>query len=193
MKLAGAMFRGFYNHLAALGLIVHEGKMMGHKFRCLPANNAREENTAIKGWQDELWAEQAQQAPEILTRNGAESVTKRSTATKSRQGMRKTKLITGYDTTDASGYDSRRASGLLTTTMPRRNDTAGCRISSARRMGLSRKCDSAHMYRKRYRNILSQMSKASNRDQSKNQEQGRRVFGFIRRSMGGLVFRGVGI
>ena len=56
----------------------------------------------------------------------------------------KTKLITGYDTTDASVHDSREASELVDD-----NDAEGrygwMPDMSARRMGLSRKCDSAHM------------------------------------------------
>ncbi len=54
-----AMFKDFYNHLATLGLIVHEGKMIDASFMVAPRQrNTREENAAIKdGKGDELWAD----------------------------------------------------------------------------------------------------------------------------------------
>ncbi len=111
------MFRNFYNHLETLGLIVHEGKMIDASFVVAPRQrNTREENAAIKdGKGDGLWADKPNKKRHKDT--DARWTKKRDETFYGYKNHAKvcvkTKLITGYDTTDASVHDSRRASELV--------------------------------------------------------------------------------
>ena len=193
-----AMFRDFYNHLATLGLIVHEGKMIDASFVVSPRQrNTREENTAIKdGKGDELWADKPNKKRHKDT--DARWTKKRDETFYGYKNHAKvcvkTKLITGYDTTDASVHDSRRASELVDD-----NDAEGETFwldagYVGTEDGFVEKNVIPLICEKGYRNHpLTDEQKASNRDKSKIGSRVEHVFGFIERSMGGLVFRGVGM
>ena len=193
-----AMFRDFYNHLATLGLIVHEGKMIDASFVVSPRQrNTREENTAIKdGKGDGLWADKPNKKRHKDT--DARWTKKRDETFYGYKNHAKvcvkTKLITGYDTTDASVHDSRRASELVD-----ENDAEGETFwldagYVGTEDGFVEKNVNPLICEKGYRNHpLTDEQKASNRDKSKIRSRVEHVFGFIERSMGGLVFRGVGM
>lgn len=106
----------------------------------------------------------------------------------------KTKLITGYDTTDASVHDSKRSSELVDD-----NDAAGETFwldagYAGTAEGFVEKGANPQICEKGYRNHpLTDEQKAANRAKSKIRSRVEHAFGFIERSMGGLVFRGVGM
>lgn len=192
------LFKDFYGHLASLGLIVNEGKIIDASFVVAPRQrNTREENKEIKeGHGGELWNDN----PHKKSHKDVDARwTKKREETffgykNHAKVCAKTKLITGYDTTDASVHDSKRASELIGPNDKEGEDvyldagyvgTAGGFIDN----GLN-----PVICEKGYRNHpLTDEQKASNRKKSKVRSRVEHVFGFIERSMGGLVFRGVGI
>lgn len=193
-----ALFKDFYGHLSTLGLIVHEGKMIDASFVVAPRQrNTREENAKIKeGNGGELWNDQP-------NKKSHKDVDARWTKKRNETffGYKnhakvcvKTKLITGYDTTDASVHDSKRASELVDD-----NDVTGETFwldagYVGTEDGFVEKQIQPLICEKGYRNHpLTDVQKASNRDKSKTRSRVEHVFGFIERSMGGLVFRSVGI
>lgn len=103
-------------------------------------------------------------------------------------------MITGYDTTDASVHDSRRASELIDY-----NDKKGENfyldagyVGTAD--GFLKQGMNPIICEKGFRgHPLTESHKNSNREKSKVRSRVEHVFGFIERSMRGLVFRGVGI
>lgn len=193
-----AMFKDFYDHLATLGLIVNEGKMIDASFVVAPRQrNTREENAAIKDGKGEgLWNDRPNKKCHKDT--DARWTKKRDETFYGYKNHAKvcvkTKLITGYDTTDASVHDSRQASELVDD-----NDAEGETFwldagYVGTEKGFVEKDMNPLIHEKGYRNHpLTDEQKASNRIKSKIRSRVEHVFGFIERSMGGLVFRGVGM
>ena len=193
-----ALFKDFYCYLKTLGLIVHEGKMIDASFVVCPRQrNTREENRKIKeGHGDELWNDN----PHKKSHKDVDARwTKKRNETfygykNHAKVCRKTKLITGYDTTPADVHDSNRASELVDG-----NDAEGETfwldagyVGTAD--GFAQKGMNPVICEKGYRNHpLTEEQKTSNRKKSKVRSRVEHVFGFIERSMGGLIFRGVGI
>ena len=107
---------------------------------------------------------------------------------------RKTKLITGYDTTSASVHDSKRGAELVDG-----NDAVGEVFwLDAGYVGTEgdfvKKSVTPIICEKGFRgHPLNEEQKQNNRSKSKIRCRVEHVFGFIERSMGGLVFRGIGI
>lgn len=107
---------------------------------------------------------------------------------------RKTKLITGYDTTSASVHDSKRGAELVDG-----NDAVGEVFwLNAGYVGTEgdfvKKSVTPIICEKGFRgHPLNEEQKQNNRSKSKIRCRVEHVFGFIERSMGGLVFRGIGI
>ena len=192
------MFRNFYNHLETLGLIVHEGKMIDASFVVAPRQrNTREENAAIKdGKGDGLWADKPNKKRHKDT--DARWTKKRDETFYGYKNHAKvcvkTKLITGYDTTDASVHDSWRASELVDE-IDAEGETFWLDAGYVGTVeGFVEKKVNPLICEKGYRNHpLTDEQKSSNRDKSKIRSRVEHVFGFIERSMGGLVFRGVGM
>lgn len=192
------LFKTFHAHLRTLGLIVSEGKMIDASFVACPRQrNTREENKAIKdGRGDELWQERPHKKSHKDT--DARWTRKRGETFYGYKDHAKvcvkTKLITGYDTTPASVHDSRRASELVDG-----NDAIGETFwldagYTGTADGFADKGMKAEICHKATRNHpLTDAQKASNRRKSKIRSRVEHVFGFIERSMGGLIFRGVGI
>ena len=106
----------------------------------------------------------------------------------------KTKLITGYDTTSASVHDSKRGAELVDG-----NDAVGEVFwLDAGYVGTEgdfvKKSVTPIICEKGFRgHPLNEEQKQNNRSKSKIRCRVEHVFGFIERSMGGLVFRGIGI
>lgn len=107
---------------------------------------------------------------------------------------RKTKLITGYDTTAASVHDSKRGAELVDC-----NDVAGeifwlDASYVGTEEGFANKSVTPVICEKGFRgHPLNDEQKQNSRTKSKIRCRVEHVFGFIERSMGGLVFRGIGI
>lgn len=191
------LFKDFYAHLATLGLIVNEGKMIDASFVVAPRQrNTREENRKIKeGHGDELWNDNPHKKchkdiDARWTKKRNETFFGYKNHTKV---CAKTKLITGYDTTSASVHDSKRASELIDDKDKKGENVwldAGY-VGTAD--GFVEKgmnpiiCDKGHRG-----HPLTQKQKDSNRVKSKVRSRIEHVFGFMETSMGGLIFRGVG-
>ena len=107
---------------------------------------------------------------------------------------RKTKLIMGYDTKSASVHDSKRGAELVDD-----NDAAGETFwldagYVGTEKGFVSKSVTPVICEKGFRgHPLNETQKRNNRSKSKIRCRVEHVFGFIERSMGGLVFRGIGI
>ncbi len=192
------LFKTFYAHLRTLGLVVSEGKMIDASFVVCPRQrNTREENKAIKAgkgdglWQDNPHKKSHKDTDARWTKKGNETFYGYKNHAKV---CVKTKLITGYDTTPASVHDSKRASELVD-----RNDAEGETFwldagYTGTAEDFADKGMRAEICEKASRNHpLTDAQKASNRRKSKIRSRVEHVFGFIERSMGGLIFRGVGI
>lgn len=103
--------------MAAQGLIVNEGKIIDASFVASPRQrNTRAENAMIKkGEGEQLWNDN----PHKKSHKDIDARwTKKRNETfygykNHAKVCAKTKLITGYDTTDASVHDSKRASELI--------------------------------------------------------------------------------
>ena len=107
---------------------------------------------------------------------------------------RKTKLIVGYDTTPASVHDSQRGAELVDC-----NDIEGKEFwldagYVGTEDGFAKRGVTPIICEKGFRgHPLCDEQKQCNRTKSKVRSRVEHVFGFIVRSMGGLVFRGIGI
>lgn len=192
------LFRCFYGHLQSLGLIVNEGKIIDASFVVSPRQrNTREENEVIKkGDVDSLWNDNPHKKchkdiDARWTKKRGETFYGYKDHAKV---CCKTKLIMGYDTTPASVHDSQRGSELIDN-----NDVKGEGFwLDAGYVGTESKFEEKGMTpiicEKGYRgHPLNAEQKLNNRSKSKIRSRAEHVFGFMERSMGGLVFRGVGI
>lgn len=192
------LFKCFYTHLQSLGLIVNEGKIIDASFVVSPRQrNTREENASIKkGEGDSLWNDN-------LHKKCHKDIDARWTKKRGEtfygykdhaKVCRKTKLIVGYDTTSASVHDSHRGAELIDN-----NDVKGESFwLDAGYVGTESEFVEKGMVpiicEKGFRgHPLTEEQKQKNRKKSKVRSRVEHVFGFIERSMGGLVFRGVGI
>lgn len=192
------LFKCFYEHLQSLGLIVNEGKIIDASFVVSPRQrNTREENQAIKeGQGDSLWNGNPHKKchkdiDARWTKKGGETFYGYKDHAKV---CRKTKLIVGYDTTPASVHDSQRGAELVDC-----NDIEGEEFwldagYVGTEDGFAKRGVTPIICGKGFRgHPLSDEQKENNRTKSKVRSRVEHVFGFIERSMGGLVFRGIGI
>lgn len=192
------LFKRFYEHLQSLGLIVNEGKIIDASFVVSPRQrNTREENQAIKeGKGDGLWNDNPHKKCQKdidarWTKKGGETFYGYKDHAKV---CRKTKLIVGYDTTPASVHDSQRGTELVDC-----NDIEGEEFwldagYVGTEEGFAKRGVTPIICEKGFRgHPLSDEQKQCNRTKSKVRCRVEHVFGFIERSMGGLVFRGIGI
>ena len=192
------LFKQFYAHLQSLGLIVNEGKIIDASFVVSPRQrNTREENQTIKkGEGDSLWNDNPHKKchKDIDARRTKKRGDTFYGYKNHAKVCRKTKLITGYDTTSASVHDSKRGAELVDS-----NDAVGEVIwLDAGYVGTEgdfvNKSVTPIICEKGFRgHPLNEEQKQNNRSKSKIRCRVEHVFGFIERSMGGLVFRGIGI
>ena len=192
------LFKRFYEHLQSLGLIVNEGKIIDASFVVSPRQrNTREENKAIKkGEGDSLWNDNPHKKchkdiDARWTKKGGDTFYGYKNHAKV---CRKTKLIMGYDTTPASVHDSKRGAELIDN-----NDIKGEEFwldagYAGTGDGFVKRGVTPIIYEKGFRgHLLNEEQKRHNRIKSKVRCRVEHVFGFMERSMGGLVFRGIGI
>lgn len=192
------LFKQFYTHLQSLGLIVNEGKIIDASFVVSPRQrNTREENKTIKKgegnslWNDKPHKKSHKDIDARWTKKGGETFYGYKDHAKV---CRKTKLIVGYDTTPASVHDSQRGAELVDF-----NDIEGEEFwldagYVGTENGFAKRGVTPIICEKGFRgHPLSDEQKQNNRTKSKVRCRVEHVFGFIERSMGGLVFRGIGI
>lgn len=192
------LFKRFYEHLQSLGLIVNEGKIIDASFVVSPRQrNTREENKAIKKgegnslWNDNPHKKRHKDIDARWTKKGGDTFYGYKNHAKV---CRKTKLIMGYDTTSASVHDSKCGAELIDN-----NDINGEEFwldagYVGAEDGFTKRGITPIICEKGFRgHPLNDVQKRNNRTKSKIRCRVEHVFGFIERSMGGLVFRGVGI
>ena len=192
------LFKRFYEYLESQGLILHSGKIMEASFMVSPRQrNTRQENAAIKsGCGESLWKEQPhKKCHKDTNARWAKKGYERFYGYKNHVKVcRKTKLITGYATTSASVHDSRCSSELIDN-----NDVKGEEFymdsgyvgteGAFERKGMkARICE-----RGRRGHPLTKEQQRKNLKKARIRCRVEHVFGFMERTMGGLVFREVGL
>lgn len=192
------LFGDFNRVLASKGLIVNEGKIIDASFVEAPRQrNTREENRKIKdGEGDDLWNDN----PHKKRHKDVDARwTKKRDEThygykNHAKVCRKTKLIRGYDTTDASVHDSKVSDSLIDDNDAKGEDVWLDAGYAGKDDDLRKKEVNPIICEKGYRNHpLTEEQKATNREKSKVRSRVEHVFGFMEGSMGGMIFRGVGM
>lgn len=192
------LFSSFNSYLDTLGLIVSEGKIVDASFVIAPRQrNTREENRQIKaGKGDALWNDKP-------NKKRHKDVDARWTKKRGENYYgykdhavicRKTKLIRDYETTPASVHDSKMA-GRLTGRCGARGEDVWLDAGYVGTEGdVKGNGMNPIICEKGYRgHPLTESQKESNREKSKVRCRVEHVFGFMEQTMGGLVFRGVGL
>lgn len=184
--------------MQSLGLIVNEGKIIDASFAVSPRQrNTREENKAIKkGEGDSLWNDNPHKKcrkdiDACWTKKGEDTFYDYKNHAKV---CRKPKLITGYDTTSVSVHDSKRGAELVDS-HDRIGETFWLDAGYVGTEGdFAGKSVTPIICEKGFReHPLNEEQKRNNRNKSKIRCRVEHAFGFIERSMGGFVFRGIGI
>ena len=202
------LFKQFNAYLDAKGLIVNEGKIIDASFVVAPRQrNSREENAAIKrGDGGSLWQEEPGDTEREKKRKANKRRHKDTDArwTKKRgesyygyknhaKVCRKTKLIHGYDTTAANVHDSQRCASLIDES-DRHEDVWLDSGYVGQESELKEKQVNPIVCERPYReHPLTEEQRQGNRAKSKVRCRIEHVFGFMEQTMGGLVFRGVGL
>ena len=202
------LFQQFGAFLDDQGLIVKEGKIIDASFVVAPRQrNSRSENAAIKrGEGDKLWQAEAGDSEREKKRkqnkrshkDTVERWTKKRGETffgykNHAKVCRKTKLIRGYDTTPANVHDSRRCASLIDED-DRREDVWLDSGYAGQEAELQEKNVNPVVCERPYRgHPLTEEQKQGNRAKSRVRCRIEHVYGFMEQTMGGLVFRGVGI
>lgn len=192
------LFEDFNKVLASKGLIVNEGKIIDASFVEAPRQrNTREENQKIKDGEGEgLWSDNPHKKCHKDT--DARWTKKRGETHYGYKNhakvCRKTKLTRGYDTTDASVHDSKVSDSLIDDKDSKGEDVWLDAGYVGKDGDLKDKGVNPIICERGCRNHpLTDEQKASNREKSKTRSRVEHVFGFIEGSMGGMIFRAVGI
>ena len=202
------LFAQFNAYLDEKGLIVNEGKIIDASFVVAPRQrNSREENAAIKrGEGGKLWQAEAGDSEREKKRKANKRRHKDTDArwTKKRgesffgyknhaKVCRKTKLIHGYATTPASVHDSQRCASLIDES-DKHEDVWLDAGYVGQEAELEKKQVNPIVCERPYRGYpLTEEQKQGNRTKSKVRCRVEHVFGFMEQTMGGLVFRGIGL
>ena len=202
------LFTQFNASLDEKGLILNEGKIIDASFVIAPRQrNSRSENAAIKrGEGGRLWQEEPGDSEREKKRKANKRRHKDTDArwTKKRgetffgyknhtKVCRKTKLIHGYDTTAANVHDSQRCASLIDEN-DRHEDVWLDSGYVGQEAELEGKRVNPIISDRPYRDHpLTEEQKQSNRTKSKVRCRIEHVFGFMEQTMGGLVFRGIGL
>ncbi len=200
LGLAEILFNLFLKKLGELNLVVHEGKIIDASFVEIPRQrNTREENKQIK--QGEIPQEWIDKPHKLSQKDTDARWTKKNGV--SYYGYKnhakcdeKSKLITGYEVTDASVHDSQPTSGLLN-----KEDEGQDFYADSAYVGenlhkelVERKQVRPKIIEKGYRNSpLTEGQKAANKAKSKIRVRVEHVFGFVENSMNGSFIRNIGI
>lgn len=199
-ELIKPLFDLFLKELEKLGLVVNEGKIVDASFVEAPRQrNSREDNAAIKeGAIPEDWKNN----PNKLRQKDTDARwTKKNNV--SYYGYKnhakcdlKSKLITGYEVTDASVHDSQPVAGLLDKKdehQPFYADSAYVGAELEKQLVEERKVIPM-IIEKGYKNKpLTEEQQANNKGKSKVRVRVEHIFGFVENSMGGSVIRCIGI
>jgi transposase, IS5 family len=200
LDLTEKLFDLFKTKLTALGLIIHEGKIVDASFVEVPRQrNSREENKQIKdGAVPKEWKENKNKLEQKDT--DARWTKKNGIAFYGYKNHvkcdEKSKLITSYTVTDASVHDSQPAKGLLNKEdegQPFYADSAYTGEDFQNELVEEKKV-TLQIIEKGYRNKpLTDEQKAANKEKSKVRVRVEHIFGFVENSMNGSFIKTIGI
>ena len=194
------LFKRFSEYLATLGLILNEGKIIDASFVVAPRQrNTHEENEKIKeGKGDELWNDKPHKK---CHKDIDASWTKKRNETfygykDTVSVCGKTKIIHTYSVCTAKRHDSQETDKVLVEPpVDRWGEKA---MFDAGYVGMEKVVEAKHMTpviceKGMKGHPLTAEQKESNRQKSKTRCRVEHVFGFMEQTMGGLIFRGVGM
>lgn len=199
LGLVEELFGLFLEHLEALGLVLHEGKIVDASFVEVPRQrNNKEENAAIKaselpkGWEDKPNMLCQKDVDARWTSKNAQSYYGYKTHTKCDS---KSKLITGYIVTDASVHDSQPLLDLLDEKDQGQPFWADSAYTGEVLQDLLRKMMMVlNIHEKGYRNNpLTDEQKKSNTEKSRIRARVEHIFGFVENSMNGSYIKSIGM
>lgn len=199
LELVAPIFDLFLTQLAALGLIVNEGKIIDASFIEVPKQrNSKAENEQIK----------AGEIPEKFTENPNKLAQKDIDARWTKKGGvsyfgyknhvktdAKSKLITKYSVTDAAVHDSQELDKLLDS----KDEGEACYADSAytgaaQVATIADKKMTNQVCERAYRNTpLTETQIMSNTQKSRTRSRVEHIFGFMEMSMQGMTLRQIGI
>jgi transposase, IS5 family len=198
IELVEPLFELFLTHLAKLGLIVNEGKIVDASFVEVPKQrNTKEENQTIKNGGI---PESFQSNDHKLSHKDVDAqwTTKNKTTYYGYKNHVKTdsksKIVTKYVVTDASVHDSQALSELLETNdaqEPLYADSAY--TGEIQDMTIESKEMINQVCEKGYRNRpLTEDQKSKNKEKSKTRSRVEHIFGFMEMSMNGMYLYAIG-
>jgi transposase, IS5 family len=198
LDLVDKLFDLFKTKLEALGLIIHEGKIVDASFVEVPKQrNSREENEQIKeGEVPKDWKGNKLEQKDVDARwtkkNGVSFYGYKNHV----KCDEKSKLITSYTVTDASVHDSQPTKGLLNKEdegQPFYADSAYTGEDFQNTLVEEKKVI-LQIIEKGYRNKpLNDEQKAANKEKSKIRVRVEHIFGFVENSMNGSSIKTIGI
>ena len=194
------LFKRFNEYLDSIGLIVNEGKIVDASFVVVPRQrNTREENRKIKeGKGDELWNDNPhKKCHKDIDARWVKKRGERFYGYKDNVEIcNKTKLIRNYTVCAASRHDSKETELVLTE--PPKGAHGEPVWLDAGYAGMEDVVRAKHKTpiiceKGRRGHPLTEEQKERNRQKSKVRSRVEHVFGFMEQTMGGLIFRGVGM
>ena len=194
------LFAKFNEYLEGLGLILNEGKIIDASFVIAPRQrNTREENKAIKdGKGDELWNDNKhKKCHKGIDARWTKKRGENYYGYKDHASVcQKAKIIHRYTVTAANRHDSKETDNLLVE--PPQSAKGENAFMDAGYVGMEGVALAKNMTpviceKGTKGHPLTDEQKESNRVKSKTRCRVEHVFGFMEQTMGGLIFRGVGI
>lgn len=189
------LFTLLHNQLLSDGIILNKGTIVDASFVNVPRQrNSREENAQIKeGIEQEEWSAKKARQKDIDARwtkkNGETHFGYKDHV----KADAKTKLITGFEVTDASVHDSQILDNLL-------NDedvivyADSAYRSEAQEESLAEAGIKSKIMEKGFRNTpLTKRQIATNKKKSKTRVRVEHIFGFMTNSMNGIFVKSIGI
>lgn len=194
------LFERFNEYLATLGLILNEGKIIDASFVIAPRQrNSREENKKIKeGKGEELFNDNPhKKCHKDIDARWVKKRGERFYGYKDTVSVcGKTKIIHTYSVCAANRHDSKETGKVLRE--PPKDKWGEPARFDAGYVGMEEVVSAKHMTpiiceKGKKGHPLTAEQKENNRQKSKVRSRVEHVFGFMEQTMGGLVFRGVGM
>jgi IS5 family transposase len=188
------LFQLLHNQLLQDGIILNKGSIVDASFVNVPRQrNSRQENDEIKEGIGQDWSEEKARQKDVDARWAKKNEEVHYGYKDHIKADAKTKLITGYEVTDASVHDSQVLDKLL-------NEEDNCIYadsayhSEAQEERLAASGIESKIMEKGYRNNpLTKRQINRNKKKSKVRVRVEHIFGFMTNSMNGLFIRSIGI
>jgi IS5 family transposase len=188
------LFQLLHDQLLQDGIILNKGSIVDASFVNVPRQrNSRQENDEIKEGIEQDWSEEKARQKDVDARWAKKNEEVHYGYKDHIKADAKTKLITGYEVTDASVHDSQVLDKLL-------NEEDNCIYadsayhSEAQEERLAASGIESKIMEKGYRNNpLTKRQINRNKKKSKVRVRVEHIFGFMTNSMNGLFIRSIGI